>query len=71
MTTYDPDTAEQDPGVLRDIVRRFGGRLCLNAQVIRPGSVAEGDAVNLLAPAADIDHAHTDVHDRYSQLEKP
>jgi uncharacterized protein YcbX len=71
MTTYDPDTAEQDPGVLRDIVRRFGGRLCLNAQVIRAGSVAEGDAVNLLAPAADINHAHTDVHDRHSQLEKP
>lgn len=49
MTTYDPDTAEQDPGVLRDIVRRFGGRLCLNAQVLRPGSVAESESVTLLA----------------------
>jgi hypothetical protein len=46
MTTYDPDTAEQDPGALRDIVRRFGGRLCLNAHVIRSGQVKEGDAVN-------------------------
>lgn len=45
MTTYDPDTGEQDPDVLRDIVRRFGGRLCLNARVLRPGPVAEGDAV--------------------------
>ena len=30
MTTYDPDATEQDPDVLRDIVRRFDGRLCLN-----------------------------------------
>ena len=37
MTTYDPDTTEQDPGVLRDIVRRFQGRLCLNATVNRAG----------------------------------
>jgi hypothetical protein len=47
MTTYDPDTNEQDPAVLRDIVRRFAGRLCLNAHVMRPGSVAEGDAVDV------------------------
>ena len=53
MTTYDPDTAEQDPGVLRDIVRRFGGRLCLNAHVIRSGQVKEGDAVELLSHADD------------------
>jgi len=50
MTTYDPDTAEQDPGVLRDIVRRFQGRLCLNAAVNRPGRVAVGDSVELVAP---------------------
>jgi uncharacterized protein YcbX len=53
MTTYDPDTAEQDPGVLRDIVRRFGGRLCLNALVSRPGRVEEGDAVTLLSYAEE------------------
>ena len=47
MTTDDPDTNEQDPAVLRDIVRRFAGRLCLNAHVVRPGSVAEGDAVDV------------------------
>ena len=57
MTTYDPDTAEQDPDVLRDIVRRFGGRLCLNAHVTRPGIVEEGDAVDLRWPVEDIDHA--------------
>ena len=45
MTTYDPDTAEQDPSVLREIVARFGGRLCLNAGVRRPGRVGNGDSV--------------------------
>lgn len=47
MTTYDPDTIEQDHDVLRDIVRRFGGRLCLNASVIRMGRVREGDSVEI------------------------
>jgi hypothetical protein len=58
MTTYDPDSGEQDPGVLRDIVRQFGGRLCLNAHVIRPGQVHEGDHVELLSHADDMQHAH-------------
>jgi uncharacterized protein YcbX len=49
-TTYDPDTIEQDPGVLRTIVRQFGGRLCLNARVDRPGLVDQGDVVELLLP---------------------
>ncbi|MBK6306790.1 MAG: MOSC domain-containing protein [Gemmatimonadetes bacterium] len=35
MTTVDPDTLERDPEVLRDIGRRFGGRLALNAEVTR------------------------------------
>ena len=47
MTTYDPDPMEQDHDVLRDIVRRFGGRLCLNASVTRIGRVREGDAVEI------------------------
>ena len=50
MTTYDPDTIEQDPNVLRDIVRRFGGQLCLNATVSRAGRVEEGDSVDLVCP---------------------
>ena len=33
MTTVDPDTLERDPEVLREIGRRFGGRLALNADV--------------------------------------
>ena len=48
MTTYDPETTEQDSDVLRDIVRRFGGRLCLNATVNRAGRVEIGDPVTAL-----------------------
>jgi MOSC domain-containing protein len=49
MTTVDPDTLERDPEVLRDIGRRFGGRLALNAEVVRPGSVRVGDPVVFVA----------------------
>lgn len=48
MTTVDPDTLERDPEVLRDIGRRFGGRLALNAVVLRPGLVQVGDSVRLV-----------------------
>ena len=47
MTTYDPDTIKQDHNVLRDIVGRFGGRLCLNASVTGAGRVREGDSVEI------------------------
>lgn len=50
MTTVDPDTLAVDPEVLRDIGRRFGGRLALNAEVLRPGEVAVGDEVTLQWP---------------------
>jgi uncharacterized protein YcbX len=48
MTTVDPDTLDRDPEVLRDIGRRFGGRLALNAEVLRPGVVRVGDEVTLV-----------------------
>jgi hypothetical protein len=48
MTTVDPDTLERDPEVLRDIGRRFGGRLALNAEVVRPGAIQVGDPVTLV-----------------------
>ena len=51
MTTYDPDTAEQDAGVLRQIVRRFGGKLCLNARVTRAGHVEVGQGVGATHPS--------------------
>jgi len=48
MTTVDPDTLERDPEVLRDIGRRFGGRLAINAEVARGGTISAGDAVRLV-----------------------
>ena len=48
VTTVDPDTLERDPGVLRDIGRRFGGRLALDAEVLQPGVVRVGDAVRMV-----------------------
>jgi hypothetical protein len=51
MTTVDPDTLEKDPEVLKDIGRRFGGRLALNADIARPGTIAVGDPVLLVRDA--------------------
>jgi hypothetical protein len=47
MTTYDPDTLEQDREVLRGIVRRFEGQLALNCFVLWPGEIRVGDPVEL------------------------
>ncbi|HUU32640.1 MAG TPA: MOSC domain-containing protein, partial [Vicinamibacterales bacterium] len=51
MTTVDPETLERDPEVLRDIGRRFGGRLALNADVVRAGEIRVGDSVTLARPS--------------------
>ncbi len=51
MTTVDPDTITRDPEVLRDIGRRFGGKLALNAFVSVPGRVEVGDVVRLIEPS--------------------
>src|SRR5688572_3947816 len=48
MTTVDPDTLERDPEVLRDIGRRFGGRLALNAAIVRGGVLHQDDVVRLI-----------------------
>ena len=48
MTTYDPDTQAQDPGVLRRIVREFDGTMALDCAVVAGGSVRVGDPVVLL-----------------------
>jgi MOSC domain-containing protein len=53
MTTVDPDTLARDPEVLRDIGRRFRGRLALNAWVVREGLIREGDSVTLMRPEPD------------------
>ena len=48
MTTFDPDTGEQDVNVLRRIRSEFGGRFALNAWVARAGRVAVNSPVSLL-----------------------
>lgn len=51
MTTFDPDSGQQDLGVLRRIRREFNGRLGLNSRLISPGHISVGDAVELVQPA--------------------
>jgi uncharacterized protein YcbX len=48
MTTYDPDTQEQDLSVLRRIVEVFDGRMALDCAVIRGGRLVVGAPVELL-----------------------
>jgi uncharacterized protein YcbX len=50
MTTFDPDTQEQDPAVIRDIVTRFGGLFALDCFVIQAGEIALGQTVELTRP---------------------
>lgn len=47
MTTYDPDTLEQDPNVLRRIVKELGGTMALDCKVISGGLIKEGMPVAL------------------------
>jgi uncharacterized protein YcbX len=48
MTTFDPDTLEQDRQVLQSIVDRFDGTMALNARVVAGGAIHVGDAVELI-----------------------
>jgi len=52
VTTFHPDTLEQDQDVLKDIGRRFGGRLALNTAVLRGGRLREGQQVELVTSGA-------------------
>ena len=47
MTTYDPDTLEQDITVLQKIYWELDGRTALDCYVLRPGRVRVGDAVEV------------------------
>jgi uncharacterized protein len=47
MTTFDPDSGQQDLGVLRRVQEEFNGRLGLNSYVIAPGRISVGDEVVL------------------------
>lgn len=48
MTTFDPDTLEQDRNVLRRIVKELDGTMALDCSVVEGGLVREGDPVVLL-----------------------
>jgi hypothetical protein len=51
MTTFDPDTLEQDLSVLKNIVRKAGGKLALDCSVRSAGLLRVGDPIELM-PAA-------------------
>lgn len=48
MTTWDPDTQKQDITVLKRIVNELDGVMSLDCSVIEPGTVREGDRVELI-----------------------
>jgi MOSC domain-containing protein len=47
MTTLNPDTLEQDPNVLKRIVKKAGGHTALDCSVISPGVIRVNDAANV------------------------
>jgi uncharacterized protein YcbX len=47
MTTFDPDTLQQDLRVLRKIVKEANGKLALDCAVATPGVLREGDPITL------------------------
>jgi uncharacterized protein YcbX len=48
MTTFDPDTLQQDRNVLRRIVGELDGTMALDCSVLQGGLIREGDTVFLL-----------------------
>jgi len=44
-TTFDPDTLQQDRGVLRKIVKQANSRLALDCTVAEPGILHQGDPI--------------------------
>jgi hypothetical protein len=48
MTMVDPDTLAYDPKVLRDIVKRFDGKLALNCEVLAGGEIGVGQEVRII-----------------------
>lgn len=57
MTTYDPDTLEQDVNVLKRIGRELDGTMGLDTSVERGGVVRVGDVVEVLSARSGHDAA--------------
>ena len=51
MTTFDPDSGQQDLGVLQRVRKEFNGQLGLNGYVVTPGRLSAGDAVEVIPRA--------------------
>jgi uncharacterized protein YcbX len=48
MTTYDPDSQQQEPAVLKRIVEELDGTLALDCAVLVPGRIRVADPVELV-----------------------
>lgn len=48
ITTFDPDTQQQDPSVLRRIVNELDGRTALDSSVITGGMIRLGDVAEVI-----------------------
>ena len=48
MTTFDPDTLEQNRGVLQHIVDDLDARIALDCSVVRGGTIRVGHAVEVV-----------------------
>jgi uncharacterized protein YcbX len=57
MTTFDPDSGQQDLRVLGRIRKEFHSQLGLNSYVAAPGRISVGDTVELIPRAALIPRA--------------
>jgi uncharacterized protein YcbX len=49
MTTFDPDSLEQDPSVLKRVVSSFAGTVALDCWVEAPGRISVGDRVEVVS----------------------
>lgn len=48
MTTFDPDTQEQDPAVLQRIISELDGTTALDSSVLAEGTIRVGDQARIL-----------------------
>lgn len=55
ITTFDPDTLEQDSSVLRRIVTELDGRIALDCWVLEPGEISAGDTVDVVPMPAGVE----------------
>jgi MOSC domain-containing protein len=50
MTTFDPDTQEQNPTVLQRIIYELDGTTALDSSVLTPGTIRVGDQAEIIDP---------------------